>query len=61
MDQKQDILIEDIGDGITKLILNRSPVNALTPRFLHKVAAALDQIEGEKNIRAVPAMAAMIK
>ncbi len=53
MDQKQDILIEDIGEGITKLILNRSPVNALTPRFLHKVAETLDQIEGEKNVKTV--------
>ena len=53
MNSKQDIIVEDIGDGIAKLILNRSPVNALTPSFLKRVAQVLDQLEGDENVKAV--------
>jgi enoyl-CoA hydratase len=53
MNSEQDAFIEDIGDGIIKLVLNRSPVNALTPSFLKKVAEILDQIESDKNVKAV--------
>jgi enoyl-CoA hydratase len=53
MNSKQDIFVEDIGDGVTKLILNRSPVNALTPSFLKRVAEVLDQLEADKNVKTV--------
>jgi enoyl-CoA hydratase len=53
MNEKQDVLIEDMGEGVTQLILNRGPVNALTPQFLNKVAEILDQLEADKDVRAV--------
>ena len=53
MNSKQDAYVEDMGDGVANLVLNRAPVNALTPLYLKSIAIILDQLEDDKNVKSV--------
>lgn len=48
-----DFTIEDLGGGITRLMLHRAPVNALTPAFLDALSEAYDQMERDPSVRAI--------
>jgi enoyl-CoA hydratase/carnithine racemase len=48
-----DFSIEDLGGGITRVMLHRAPVNALTPAFLDALSAFYDAAATDPNIRAI--------
>ncbi len=48
----ENILLDKI-DGVATLTLNRPPANALSMALLNDLAAALDEIEADENVRAV--------
>jgi enoyl-CoA hydratase/carnithine racemase len=48
-----DFTVEDLGGGITRVMLHRAPVNALTPALLDGLSATYDTIAADPNIRAV--------
>lgn len=43
----------DLGDGITQIILNRAPVNALSAEFLMEFSDTLDHLATENSVRGV--------
>jgi enoyl-CoA hydratase/carnithine racemase len=45
--------IEDLGGGITRLMLSRAPVNALTPGFLDALSDFYDSVAIDDSIRAI--------
>ncbi|MFT5613453.1 MAG: enoyl-CoA hydratase [Granulosicoccus sp.] len=47
------VLCNDMGDGITQIILNRAPVNALSPGFLMEFSDKLDQLAADTSVRGV--------
>ncbi|MEX0286144.1 MAG: enoyl-CoA hydratase/isomerase family protein [Paracoccaceae bacterium] len=47
------VIRNDLGDGVVRLVLNRAPVNALTPPFLMEFASVLDALAEEDGVRAV--------
>ncbi len=47
------VIRNDLGGGITRLTLNRAPVNALTPAFLMEFAGTLDDLAATDSVRAV--------
>lgn len=49
----RDFTVEDLGGGITRLMLHRAPVNALTPAFLDALSAFYDIAAADPNIRAI--------
>lgn len=44
---------EDMGGGITRIILNRAPVNALSSEFLMEFSETLDQLASDSSVGAV--------
>jgi enoyl-CoA hydratase/carnithine racemase len=48
-----DFSIEDLGGGITRVVLHRAPVNALTPAFLDALSKFYDDAAFDPNIRAI--------
>ena len=48
-----DFNIEDLGGGITRLMLRRAPVNALTPGFLDALSDFYDSVAIDDSIRAI--------
>lgn len=48
-----DFTVEDLGGGITRLMLHRAPVNALTPAFLDALSGFYDQAATDDSIRAI--------
>jgi len=47
------IVVQDLGDGIACLTLNRAPVNALNPDFLQEFADHLDDLAKDGTVKAV--------
>lgn len=48
-----DVLITDHSGGVREIMLNRAPVNALTPDFLNAIAAAADRASADPEVHAV--------
>lgn len=48
-----DFTVEDLGNGTTRVMLHRAPVNALTPAFLDDLSAFYDSAANDPNIRAI--------
>jgi len=48
-----DLIRQDIGDGIVRLVLNRGPVNALSAPFLMTFADTLDGMARDGSVRAL--------
>ncbi len=48
-----DFTVEDLGGGITRLMLHRAPVNALTPAFLDELSAFYDAVAQDDTTRAI--------
>ncbi len=48
-----NILIQQLDHGITRLCLNRAPVNAMTPAFLKEIEVALKELEKDETVTAV--------
>lgn len=48
-----DFTVEELGGGITRLMLHRAPVNALTPAFLDDLSAFYDDVATDESTRAV--------
>ncbi len=53
MTEQNDLIREDIGDGIVRLVLNRGPVNALSAPFLMTLADTLDDMARDASVRAL--------
>lgn len=47
------VICENMGDGITRIILNRAPVNALSAEFLMEFSETLDHLASDASVRAV--------
>lgn len=45
--------VQDAGDGVSKLVLQRGPVNALTPAFLDEIEAEIARLAQDDNVRAI--------
>ncbi len=50
---QDDLIRQDIGDGIVRLVLNRGPVNALSAPFLMTLADMLDDMARDDSVRAL--------
>ncbi|MEJ6709176.1 MAG: enoyl-CoA hydratase/isomerase family protein [Amylibacter sp.] len=50
---KPDFTIEELGCGITRLMLHRAPVNALTPAFLDDLSGFYDDVAADLKVRAI--------
>ena len=50
---KPDFTVEDLGGGITRLMLHRAPVNALTPAFLDALSGFYDDVATDQSVRAI--------
>jgi enoyl-CoA hydratase/carnithine racemase len=48
-----DFTIEALGGGITRLMLNRAPVNALTPAFLDALSDFYDSVAIDNSVKAI--------
>lgn len=48
-----DFTVEDLGDGITRLMLHRAPVNALTPAFLDALSGFYDDVATDPDVCAI--------
>ncbi len=48
-----DFTVEDLGGGITRVMLHRAPVNALTPAFLDALSEFYDSAAKDDNVRAI--------
>lgn len=44
---------EDLGGGVSRLVLNRAPVNALSAALLDRFAARLEELARDDSVRAV--------
>ena len=53
MASKERLMVQDLGDGVRCLTLNRSPVNALNPEFLREFSDCLDDLAQDDDVRAV--------
>jgi enoyl-CoA hydratase/carnithine racemase len=51
--EQPQIIRNDLGEGVVKLVLNRAPVNALTAPFLMDFASRLEGLAADKGVRAV--------
>lgn len=47
------VVCEKMGDGVTRIILKRAPVNALSAEFLNEFSDTLDQLAADPFVRAV--------
>ncbi len=48
-----NVLHEDLGNGVAVMTLNRAPVNAVNPAFLSEVEARLKRLEDDEAVRVV--------
>jgi enoyl-CoA hydratase len=51
--------LNDLGDGITQLELNRPPANAMSVEVLKLLGQTLDKLEADENVRAVVVSSAL--
>ena len=47
------LIREDLEGGVTRLVLNRPPVNALNSAFLDLLGAHLDRLQADTAVKAV--------
>jgi len=53
MVSEESVIVQDLGDGISCLTLNRAPVNALNPGLLQEFAGRLDELAIDDAVKAV--------
>lgn len=53
MVSEERVMVQDLGEGVSCLTLNRAPVNALNPDFLQAFADRLDELAEDNTVRAV--------
>lgn len=49
----EDVIREELGNGIVRLVLSRAPVNALTAPFLMEFVRVLNDLAADEQVRAV--------
>lgn len=53
MSKHDKVVIRALDHGVAEMSINRGPVNALTPNFLANIAAELDGLEADADVRAI--------
>ena len=53
------IQLNDLGDGITQLVLNRPPVNAMSIEVLAELGDTLDGLEADDSVKAIVVSSAL--
>lgn len=49
----ENVIVQNLGEGVSCLTLNRAPVNTLNPDFLQEFACRLDELAGDDEVQAV--------